>query len=196
MEEATKRFVGSITLLMFLLKPAMSQDCGHVLMNTCFQVCNSTTCTCNDRSSRDVFATCEQRCDNEKHAPCRKLLCSSSSCVQRCHGCNMECTRDVKFCSQLCLSGNCGFKCAGERCQTQCQNGACVHMATDNVDPLPKYYLALLAGLFGACAVLSAIALVISCYGYYCVSRNAYRRFRSRLARRVPEGIKKLPLPA
>ena len=162
-----------------------SQTCDSVTTNTCFQVCNTTSCTCDNRSSRDVFTSCDQRCGNEVHAPCKKLLCTSGSCVQRCHGCEMQCTKDVKFCSQLCLSGNCKFKCAAKNCQTQCQSGECTHLASGNTILLPKPYLALLAGMFGVCAVLSAITLVISCYGYCSVGRNTYRRIRSHSGRPV-----------
>ena len=171
---------------MFYNVCATSKVCNLITSNTCYQVCNSTSCTCDDASSRGIFTTCDQRCAQEK-VSCKKLVCTYGSCVQRCLDCEMHCSSHVKYCSQICLSDRCKFSCTAKSCHTRCMSGECPNPAIKYTykSPLPKSYLAILAGLFGAGALLSAMALILSCYNYYRVKRNSYRRIRSHVGRPV-----------
>ena len=193
------RLKTTICFLMFHLVATTSLIYTHVTRNTCFQVCNSNSCTCDTTNKRNV-TSCDQRCA-EEHASCVKLICTSGSCVQHCGDCEMQCNEDVKTCSQICLFGSCRFKCSARSCQNQCLSGKCRQTASGDshasgdsqTSPRPNPYLALLAGLFGACAVLSAIALAMSYYNYCRAKRNTYRRIRSHVGR--PVCIERLPSP-
>lgn len=143
-----------------------TERCHWEMSNTCFQRCNSTSCKCVP----SVQADCNQACGSSK---CKEITCSSRNCYQKCHGCSMECTNEVDYCEQQCLSGACTFKCSAKRCIQECDGKACKHLPTDHEEPfIPRLYLAILAGLFASTTVLTCLALIISCRQMGCRRRR------------------------
>jgi len=141
-----------------------------VLSETSFQQCNSTSCDCAARDSNRDFTTCNQACANAK---CKTLSCSSGTCLQECHNCHMECTSDVGYCKQRCLSGTCSLKCNARRCVQLCDDGKCASTSSGYEKRiLPRHYLVLLAILFATVAILSCLLLVLFCCKGDCCRRS------------------------
>ena len=148
-----------------------------------FQQCNSTSCNCGANSRNHASSECNQACVN---TDCKTLTCSSGKCHQECHNCHMECTSDVGYCRQRCLSGACSFKCNARCCVQQCNGDETCDAdstnSTSNGDKLilPKAYLILLAILFASVAILSCLLLVLySCNGNCCGRQDTYFKLKT-----------------
>lgn len=171
-----------ISLFILFLFGAMStvtsyDSCSSRLGDRCIQKCNTTSCQCGGRHGKHVYLGCTQMCGLY---PCNTITCSSATCIQSCHGCTMECTGDVGFCVQRCLSGQCMLKCSAERCEQDCSHGDCKQTTTTNTTSLiPRQYLLLLASCFAATTILSIIALCLSCRAMRQRRMNNYRRLRA-----------------
>lgn len=151
------------------------------LQKTKFQQCNSTSCECSPRNSNQPFIHCNQACNNTM---CKSLKCSSGSCHQECHNCHMTCTSDTDLCKQRCLSGTCSFECAAKHCVRQCNDGKCESTRVEEHKQyqlsFPKYYLIILAVLFGLMAVLSLGLLVYYTWGFnQCEEQYRYHKLQS-----------------
>ncbi|KAL9950363.1 hypothetical protein ACROYT_G042851 [Oculina patagonica] len=109
------------------------------------------------------------------------ITCSSGTCDQECHNCHMECTSDVGFCRQRCLSGACSLKCNARHCEQECSGGHCHNMACDDCQIIiPRHYLVLLAGLLFAISIMSCLLLVLSFSKDDCFqSQDSYSKLRS-----------------
>lgn len=145
-----------------------TKNCSSVISYKCNQRCSSTSCKC---ASDDIhYAECYQTCGN---AQCKELTCTSGTCYQECHDCRMECTRDVGYCNQRCLSGACSFKCSAKVCVQKCGGKDCKHLPTEHEEPfIPRLYLVILAGLFAATTILTCLALMLSCSQIGCCKRK------------------------
>ncbi|XP_015780451.1 PREDICTED: uncharacterized protein LOC107358360 [Acropora digitifera] len=151
------------------------------LQKTKFQQCNSTSCECTTRNSDQAFIQCNQACYN---TICKSLKCSSGSCHQECHNCQMTCTSDTDLCKQRCLSGTCSFECAAKHCVRQCNDEKCESTREEEHKEyqlgFPKYYLIILAVLFGLMAVLSLGLLVYYTWGCnQCEKQHRYHKLQS-----------------
>lgn len=183
--------ISAVCLLNVEARAPSTDKCGSVLADTCLQTCNSTSCNC---ASSDAYTECNQACER---TTCRTLTCSSGTCYQQCHNCHMECTSDVDYCNQQCLSGACSFKCTAKRCVQECEGRECANLPSDHEKPfIPRLYLVILAGLFAATTVLTCLALVISCSQMGCCRR---RRTKTRTAvllksRDLGSSIRSLPM--
>ena len=170
---------GEILIFTALLATAtMSQQCDVVVSNTCLQRCNNRSCDCGVTDSNHAFTKCNQVCTDVK---CVVITCSSPECYQICHNCHMECTNDVAFCRQRCLSGACSFKCNAKQCQQERNDGSYDYNTCDNCEiVLPRHYLVLLAGLLFAISTLTCLLLVLSFRKEDCFhSQTAYSKLRS-----------------
>ena len=166
-----------------------TERCSSVLSNTCLQKCNTTSCSCGRSDGKYAFTECNQACGG---AGCRKIKCSAGTCYQHCHNCQMECTSDVEYCSQQCLSGACSFKCSAKRCVQECDGKKCEHLPSGHEEPfIPRLYLVILAGLFAATTVLTCLALVLSCSQMGCW-RKKTRPFRE--SRTINNSISSVPI--
>lgn len=183
-------FVVSTVCLVGAEAESPSKDkCSSVLGNTCLQRCNSTSCSCGPSDGKYAYTECDQVCYDTR---CRTLTCSSGTCHQQCHDCKMECTSDVDYCSQQCLSGTCAFKCSARRCVQQCDGKKCDHLPSDHEKPLvSRLYLAILAGLFASTTVLTCLALVLSCSQTGCCRKRTRRR---RAVRGLDSSTRSLPI--
>ena len=183
-------FVVSTVCLVGAEAESPSKDkCSSVLGNTCLQSCNSTSCSCGPGDGKYAYTECDQVCYDTR---CRTLTCSSGTCHQQCHDCKMECTSDVDYCSQQCLSGTCAFKCSARRCVQQCDGKKCDHLPSDHEKPLvSRLYLAILAGLFASTTVLTCLALVLSCSQTGCCRKRTRRR---RAVRGLDSSTRSLPI--
>lgn len=177
----------NLAALAFLLVPIAavmsSPQCSSVISSTCLQKCNDTSCYCGGNGARrgsGPFEECNQVCHTTS---CEKVTCSASTCIQSCHGCQMECTSDATYCNQRCLSGTCVLKCSAGKCVQNCKAGKCTHLSSDDNGSrsvFPRPYLVALACLFAATAVLSFTALVMACCNVYSTrQRNQYFRLRT-----------------
>ena len=154
--------VGFITefLLVAEVLTSSTQKFNALESNTLLQRCNDSSCKCGGKFGDSRYTTCKQSCQGPQ---CNVITCSSATCFQKCHNCRMECTSDVRHCSQQCLSGACAFKCNAKRCMQDCNGGKC-----DQVIPVtcrlifPRFYLVILAFLFAATSILSFVLLVMS----------------------------------
>lgn len=163
-----------------LVAKAMAESRGQTIFSPkpFFIQCNNTSCDCGRRDGNHAFITCNQACADVK---CKALSCSFATCHQQCHNCHMECTSDVGFCRQQCLSGACSFKCNARLCEKQCNGGKCENRSSSNHELyLPRGYLILLAGLFALAAILSCLLLVLSfTKGECCWRRAAYLKLKT-----------------
>lgn len=147
-----------------------TENCNSVTSNRCFQQCNSTSCMCASNDSKYAYTECSQFCGNTQ---CKELTCTSGTCFQKCHDCSMECTGDVDYCNQQCLSGACSFKCSAKECVQKCGGKDCKHLPSEHDEPIiPRLYLVILAGLFAATTVLTCLALMLSCSQMGCWRRR------------------------
>lgn len=164
--------ISAAVQLVLTVQSSPTEKCNSVESNTCFQQCNSTLCKCASSDRDYVYTECSQTCERNK---CKKITCSSGTCHQKCHDCQMECTSDVDYCDQQCLSGACSFKCSAKRCVQECDEKTCKHLPSDHEEPfIPRLYLLILAGLFASTTVLTCVALALSC------SQMGFRRRRRR----------------
>ena len=147
--------VGVITefLLVAEVVASSTEKCNAIESNTCVQQCHDTSCKCGATYGDLRYSMCKQACQGPK---CKTITCSSGNCFQRCHNCQMECTSDVDYCRQQCLSGACSFKCNARRCERVQECVTCQMI-------YPRSYLVVLACLFAAMSVLSFTLLVMSC---------------------------------
>ena len=162
----------------FLAGVTAIQQYHVVVSNTYLQRCNNSSCDCGVTDSNHAFTKCNQVCADSR---CVAITCSSRVCYQKCHNCHMECTSEVHFCRQRCLSGACSFKCNARHCQ-QKRNGGNYHYHTsENCEiVLPRHYLVLLAGFLLAISTLSCLLLVMSFRKEDCCrSQTAYSKLRS-----------------
>lgn len=166
-----------------------NERCHWVMSNTCFQQCKGISCKCAASvQEQHKYTDCNQDCGTTK---CKEITCSSGNCYQKCHDCSMECTSDVDYCEQQCLSGACTFKCSAKRCVQECDGKACKHLPTDHEEPfIPRLYLVILAGLFASTTVLTCLALVISCRHMGCRRR---RRPAPLVPRDLGSSVRSLP---
>lgn len=184
-------------IIVSVIRPAAStstQKCNSVMLNRCVQKCNTDSCKCTRSDGKHAFTKCSQACEGPK---CKKLVCSSGTCIQRCHGCKMECTKDVEYCGQQCLSGECSFKCSARRCFQECDGKKCDHLPSEKEEPfIPRLYLVILAGLFATTTILTCLALVMSCSHVQCWKRRTNRRTRPVVIvhREIERSIRTLPL--
>lgn len=167
-------------LLFTKLKASPTEICDAIVSNTCLQQCrNRSPCRCGFTSGDSCHDTCNQTCHDSS---CKTMTCSSRTCFQQCHNCHMECTSDVEFCSQRCLSGACSFACKAKGCVQECKGEECDH---EHVTPIcqsiiPRFYLSVLAGLFAATTILSFWALMLSFREMkFCDKRETYFRVKS-----------------
>jgi len=165
--------ISAVFLFALTVQSSTTKKCNTIASNTCFQKCeNSTSCTCASSDGDYAYTECSQTCERNK---CKKITCSSRSCYQKCHDCQMECSSDVDYCNQQCLSGACSFKCSAKRCVQVCDGNTCKHLPSEHEEPfIPRLYLVILAGLFAATTVLTCLALALSC------SQMGFRRRRRR----------------
>lgn len=162
--------ISAVFQLVLTVQSSPTEKCNSVDSNRCFQQCNSTSCKCTSSDRDSVYTECSQTCERNK---CKEITCSSGTCHQKCHDCKMECTSDVDYCNQQCLSGACSFKCSAKRCVQECNGKTCKHLPSDQEEPfIPRLYLLILAGLFASTTVLTCIALALSC------SQMGFRRRR------------------
>lgn len=149
-----------------------TKNCSSVTSTKCFQRCGSTSCMCLSNDSHYAYRECHQSCRNTQ---CKVLTCTSGTCHQECHDCRMECTGDVGYCNQRCLSGACSFKCSAKECVQKCAGNDCKHLPTEHEEPLiPRLYLVILAGLFAATTILTCLALMLSCSQMsYCTRKTS-----------------------
>ena len=153
-----------------------TNNCGSVTSNQCYQLCNHSSCSCGE-DEHPIYASCNQACAGTK---CSKIICSSGICYQSCHNCHMECTNNVKYCKQQCLSEACTFTCNAKHCVKE-RSGTNHHRGATagNQVPFPRAYLAILAGLFAAMTILSCLALTLSCSKMNCWhQRGPYYKLR------------------
>lgn len=138
-----------------------TENCNIMVSNTCLQHCRDASCKCGVTYGNSEYSTCNQACADSK---CKTMTCSSGTCYQKCHNCHMECTSDVGYCRQQCLSGACSFTCNAKRCvQEGCNGKECEHVTPATCRTIfPRAYLLILAGLFAATTILSFLALVLS----------------------------------
>lgn len=166
--------ISAVFQLVLTVQSSPTEKCNSVDSNRCFQQCNSTSCKCTSSDRDSVYTECSQTCERNK---CKEITCSYGTCHQKCHDCKMECTSDVDYCNQQCLSGACSFKCSAKRCVQECNGKTCKHLPSDQEEPfIPRLYLLILAGLFASTTVLTCIALALSC------SQMGFRRRRRRPA--------------
>ena len=173
-----------IFIFTVLLVPKAMSDRHPMIISkqTSFQQCNGTSCECGTIDRNHASSQCNQACGN---TDCKSLTCSSGTCYQECHNCQMECTSDVVYCRQRCLSGACSFKCKARHCVQQCNgDGKCDSTTSTSKDHsliLPaKPYLILLAVLFASVAILSCLLLVLySCNGDCCRRRDTYLKLKT-----------------
>ena len=166
------------------------ETCSSVLSNKCLQNCNTSSCKCTQSDGKYAFTECNQVCER---SICRKITCSAGTCRQQCHNCHMECTSDVEFCSQRCLSGACSFKCSAKRCLQECDGKKCEYLPKRHEEPfVPRLYLVILAGLFAATTVLTCLALVLSCSQMGCWRRRTRPVFLE--SRDLGNSIRSLPI--
>lgn len=156
--------IGIITEVLLIARVVTSTNerCNALVSNTCIQRCADASCKCDAVYGDLKFAICNQAC----HGPeCKTVTCSSGVCHQKCHNCHMECTSDVDYCSQQCLSGACSFTCNARQCKQECNGKECkvpVNAVTCQTI-YPRFHLVILAGLFASTSILSFLLLVISC---------------------------------
>lgn len=170
---------GQILIFAVLLAVVtMTQQCDVVVSNTCLQRCNNRSCDCGVTDHNHAFTKCNQVCADPS---CVVITCSSRVCHQKCHNCQMECTSDVAFCRQRCLSGACSFKCNARQCQQERNGGNFNYNTSDNCEIVsPRHYLVLLAGFLFAISTLSCLLLVLSFRKEDCChSQAGYSRLRS-----------------
>jgi len=168
----------------------LTEKCSSVFSNTCLQKCNTTSCKCASSDGTYAYTECNQACESTR---CKKLICLSGVCYQQCHNCHMECTSDVDYCSQQCLSGECSFKCSAKKCLQECDGKKCEHLPSGHEEPfIPRLYLVILAGLFAATTILTFLALVLSCSQMRCWRRR--RRPVPLESRDLGNSIKSLPM--
>lgn len=162
----------------FLAGATATQQYDVVISNTCLQRCNNRSCDCGLTNSKHAFTKCNQVCTYPR---CVAIKCSSRVCYQKCHNCHMECTSDVDFCRQRCLSGLCSFKCNARQCQQKPNSGSYNYNTSENCEiVLPRHYLVLLAGVLFAISTLSCLLLVLSFRKEDCCrSQAAYTKLRS-----------------
>ena len=172
-----------IFIFTVLLVPKAMSDRHPMIISkqTSFQQCNGTSCECGTIDRNHASSQCNQACGN---TDCKSLTCSSGTCYQECHNCQMECTSDVHYCRQRCLSGSCSFKCNARHCVQQCNGGGKCDSTTstskDHILILPKPYLILSAILFASVAILSCLLLVLySCNGDCCRRRDTYLKLKT-----------------
>lgn len=164
-----------LAILQFLLtvraESTPTEKCDSIQSNTCFQQCNSTSCKCaGSVGEQHPYTDCNQACKTTK---CKEITCSSGTCYQTCHDCHMECTSDVDYCNQQCLSEACSFKCSAKRCVQECGGKTCKHLPSGHdKPPIPRLYLVILAGLFASTTILTCLALAISCRQMGCRRRR------------------------
>lgn len=152
-----------ILVTFLVVKIAMTTStkrCQTIISDICFQHCRNRSCDCGVTDSNHSYAECYQACAGSQ---CMAITCSSKTCYQKCHNCHMECTSDVGYCRQRCLSGACSFKCNARHCEQDCTGGKCLNIDSDNCQLiLPLNYLVLLAGFLFAISFLSCMLLVMS----------------------------------
>lgn len=156
-----------------------TENCNVIVSNTCFQQCSDMSCKCGVTSGDSQYAMCNQACDDSK---CKTMTCSSGTCYQRCHNCHMECTSEVGYCRQQCLSGACSFTCNAKRCVQECNGKKCKQVTPVTCRRIFQRsgYLVVLAGLFAATAILTMLALVLSFREMnYWNRRATYSKIRS-----------------
>ena len=169
---------GQILIFAAFLTVATATQYDVVVSNTCLQLCNNRSCECGVTDSNHAFTKCNQVCIDSR---CVAITCSSRVCYQKCHNCHMECTSDVEFCRQRCLSGSCSFKCNARQCEQKSNGGSYNYNTSEDCEiVLPRYYLVLLAGFLFTISTLSCLLLVLSfrkedC----CCSQAAYTKLRS-----------------
>ena len=156
--------IGIITEVLLIARVVTSTNerCNALVLNTCIQRCADASCKCDAVYGDLKFAICNQACHGPK---CKTVTCSSGVCHQKCHNCHMECTSDVDYCSQQCLSGACSFTCNARQCKQECNGKECkvpVNAVTCQTI-YPRFHLVILAGLFASTSILSFLLLVISC---------------------------------
>ena len=171
-------------LVAFLVAKAtvsLTEECYAVVSNTCLQHCNNRSCDCGVTGSYHAYTKCDQACTDAK---CMEIICSSGTCNQKCHNCHMECTSDVGFCRQQCLSGVCSFKCNARYCEQEYSGEDCNNMASDDSQIIiPRNYLVLLAIVLFAIIILSFLLLVLSfskddCFSCF-RSQGTYSKLRA-----------------
>ena len=164
-------------LTVLLAVAAMTQG-DVVVSNTCIQRCNNRSCDCGVTDSNHAFRKCHQVCTDPS---CVAITCSSRVCYQKCHNCHMECTSDVAFCRQRCLSGACSFKCNAKQCQQEGNGESYNYNTCDNCEiVLPRHYLVLLAVVLFMISSLSGLLLVLSFRKEDCFhSQAGYSRLHS-----------------
>lgn len=167
-----------LILTTLLVAKAMTERNQMIVApETRFQQCNNTSCDCGARGSNHAFIKCNQACPGAK---CKTLTCSSGICHQECHNCHMECTSDVDYCTQRCLSGACSFTCNAKLCEHHCNGGNCIGTPSTDIvykQNLPLKYLITLAVLFALSAILSFLLLVLFlCKGDCCRRRPTYNK--------------------
>lgn len=170
-----------LILVAFLLAKtaaSLTEECHVVVSNTCLQHCNNRSCDCGLTNSNHAYTKCKQVCTDTK---CMAITCSSGTCDQKCHNCHMECTSDVGFCRQRCLSGVCSFKCHARHCEQECSGEHCYNMVSEDCQiMIPRHYLALLASLLIAIIILSCLLLVMSFSKDNCFqSKGTYSKLRT-----------------
>lgn len=174
--------VGLITefLLVAEVVASSTEKCNAIESYTCLQHCNDTSCKCGVTHGNLEYTTCNQACQGPK---CKAIMCSSGTCLQTCHNCHMECTSDVGYCRQWCLSGACSFKCNARHCMQECNGNKCNQVLSVTCRTIyPRLYLVILAGLFAATSILSFLLLVMSCRETECSNWNRevkYMKIRS-----------------
>lgn len=156
--------IGIITEVLLIARVVTSTNerCNALVSNTCIQRCADASCKCDAVYGDLKFTICNQACHGPK---CKTVTCSSGVCHQKCHNCHMECTSDVDYCSQWCLSGACSFTCNARQCKQECNGKECkvpVNAVTCQTI-YPHFYLVILAGLFASTSILSFLLIVISC---------------------------------
>jgi len=166
-------------LLAAVVDASSTENCNVTVSNTCFQQCSDVSCKCGVTYGDSQYATCNQACDGSK---CKKMMCTSGTCYQRCHNCHMECTSDVGYCRQQCLSGACSFTCNAKRCVKECNGKECNQATPVTCRSIFQRngYLVILGGLFAATAILTMLALVLSFRELnYWNRRATYSKIRS-----------------
>lgn len=150
-------------LLAAVVDASSTENCNVIVSNSCFQQCSDESCKCGVTYGDSQYATCNQACVGSK---CKTMTCTSGTCYQRCHNCHMECTSDVGYCRQQCLSGACSFTCNAKRCVKKCNGKECNRSTSVTRRRIfQRYghgYLIVLAGLFAATAILTMLSLVLS----------------------------------
>ena len=180
--------IPAVFQLILTVQSSPTEKCNSVKSNKCFQQCNSTSCKCASSGRDYVYTECSQTCERNK---CKEITCSSGTCHQKCHDCQMECTSDVDYCDQQCLSGTCSFKCSAKRCVRECDGKTCKHLPSNHEEPfIPRLYLLILAGLFASTTVLTCIALALSCSQMGLFRRRRRRRPAALVTRNLGSSIR------